>query len=85
MNDLIAVTRESEAPHSMYLRYADSAVTETISLDDDHYVNVDFATDRSVVGIEIVFPAQESLQLVADFARERQLSVAGVPQIAQLA
>ena len=79
MKPLIEVTRETEGTvHSMYLRYATEAVANTISLDGDHYVNVDVASNEDVVGIEIVFPDDESVDLVAQFAHARGLSLAGV-------
>lgn len=78
MKQLIDVTREPEAPHSMYLRYSSDAVTATVSLDgDEHYVNVDYCGSE-VVGIEIVFPGDQSVDLVATFAHQNDLSLAGV-------
>jgi hypothetical protein len=62
----------------MYLRYAMEPVAKTISLDDEHYVNVDVASNGDIVGIEIVFPDDESVDLVAQFAHARSLSLAGV-------
>jgi hypothetical protein len=79
MKPLIEVTREiAGTNHSMYLRYATDAVAKTISLDDEHYVNVDVASNDEIVRIEIVFPDDQSVDLVAQFAHARGLSLAGV-------
>jgi hypothetical protein len=85
MKRLIEVTREETAPHSMYLRYSTEPVAELASLDgDDHYVNVGRSASGDVVGIEIVFPGDRSVDLVAAFAHENDLSLAGVfvPELA---
>lgn len=79
MNHLIEVRREADAPHSMYLRYSSNAVAKTTSLDgDDHYVNVNYDAAGGVVGIEIVFPDDRSVDLVAASAHAHRLSLAGV-------
>lgn len=78
---LIEVTRETgtSVPHSMFLRYEAEPPERTISLDgDDHYVNVDLTNSGDVVGIEIAFPDDESIDLVVKYAHENGLSLAGV-------
>jgi len=77
---LIEVTRENATPlHSMYLRYSREPVSATKSLDgEDHFVNVDFDAHGEIVGIEIVAPDDESVDLVSAFAHENRLSLAGV-------
>jgi hypothetical protein len=79
MKPLLKVTRERRPPHSMYLRYSDAPVAETSSLDgDDHYVNVDLDTKGEIVGIEIVFPDDGSVELAVSYALERGLSLTGL-------
>jgi hypothetical protein len=78
MTSLIEIARERQAPHSMYLRYAKGQAVRTESLDaPDHYVNVDLAAGK-VIGIEIPFPDDRSVDLVAQYAHEQGLSLVGV-------
>jgi uncharacterized protein YuzE len=79
MKPLLKVTRERRPPHSMYLKYSDVPVARTSSLDgDEHYVNVDLDTQGEVVGIEIVFPDDRSVELAVSYALERGLSLTGL-------
>ena len=78
MKRLIEVTREQSRPNSMYLLYVEGQVAYTTSLDgEDHYVNVDRDASGDVMGIEIVFPDDKSVDLVARFALENALSIEG--------
>lgn len=60
----------------MYLRYSDARIANQESLDGDiHFVNVDRDTNGDIVGIEIVAPDDESVDLVAHFVHENSLSL----------
>jgi hypothetical protein len=85
MKPLIEVTRELKAPHSVYLRYSRQLRAKTVSLDgDERYVNVDIDADGEVIGIELVFPSDQSFDLLAQFAHENGLGLGRVviPQVA---
>jgi uncharacterized protein YuzE len=78
MTRLIEVTRETESPHSMYLRYSKTAVTWTNALHPDGAVSVDYDANGEVVGIEIVAPDSQTVAIAAEFAVSQGLSLLGV-------
>ena len=49
-----------------------------ISLDDHHMLNVDYAADWSIVGIELLSPRNDELESLVRFARENDLSLEGL-------
>ena len=86
MKRLIEVTRDPDRLHSMYLRYSKAEVARQESLDGEtRFVNVDWDDSNKIVGIELVAPDDESVDLVAQFAHAHKLSLVGVfiPEIAQ--
>jgi uncharacterized protein YuzE len=74
---LLAVTFDSQGPHSMYLRYSRAAVAKTQALDEKYAVNVDFDDAAEVIGIEIVVPTRDTIDVAAKFATEHGLSLEG--------
>lgn len=79
MKPLLSVSRDPDDPYPIYLCYSNAKIASQESLDGDlHSVNVDRDVDGNVVGVEIVAPDDESVDLVAQFAHENGLSLAGV-------
>jgi uncharacterized protein YuzE len=78
MKPLLEITRDDQAPHSIYLYYSRNAVGRTQTLDENYGVAVDFDSSGDVVGIEIVAPDDETIAIATRFALDHNLSLAGV-------
>ncbi len=63
MKPLLEMTRDDQAPHSIYLYYPRDPVARTQTLDENDEVAVDFDGAGDVVGIEIVAPTTRRLRL----------------------
>jgi uncharacterized protein YuzE len=78
MKPLLDITRDDQAPHSIYLYYSRNPVARTLTLDENYEVAVDFDGSGEVVGIEIVAPDDETIATATRFALDHDLSLAGV-------
>jgi uncharacterized protein YuzE len=78
MKPLLEITRDDQAPHSIYLYYSRNPVARTHTLDESYEVAVDFDSSDEVVGIEIVSPDGETIATATRFALDHDLSLVGV-------
>lgn len=80
MKSLIDVERSNDqGVMCLYLRYShEKIIRPTRSLDAEGSINVDYDERGEIVGIEIIDVDDESAALVARFANEHNLGLAGV-------
>ena len=69
----------------MYLTYSHNEVVRTDSRDSEGSVNVDVDANGEAIGIEILNPNDESIQIAFEAANAYGLSLAGVfdPELVQ--
>lgn len=75
MQQLLRVTRDTEAGNDLYLYYSEKPIAKTVSMDDAESVMIDFDAAGGVVGVELLDPDTESLELLTKIAREHELSL----------
>ncbi len=78
MKPLLEVTRDDQAPHSIYLYYSRDPVARMQTLDENYEVAVDYNSSGEVVGIEIVAPDDKTIAIATRFALDHDLSLVGV-------
>ena len=76
MRKLIRVSRDVDAS-AAYLYYSDKEPAKQISLDEESMLNVDYAADGTIVGIELLSPRNEEMAKLVAFAQENELSLEG--------
>lgn len=77
MHKLLRVSKDPEAD-AVYLVYSDDAPVRQRRLDDHSMLNVDYADDGSIVGIEMLSPDNDEMEKLVQFARDNDLSLEGL-------
>lgn len=78
MKRLIEVTRDTEHGVSVYLRYRVTPVVRTKTMNEPGTVMVDFDAANEPIGIELIDPNTDDLELLARITRELDLSLGGI-------
>ena len=70
-----ATYEETEQGPLVYFYFSEGPVVRQEDLDEDGELVVDYDADGEVVGLELLFPDEQKVELLQKYAAERELSV----------